>query len=585
MASLAQGADRPNVLWIIVDDLAPTFRAYQPPGYPLTPNINRLIDGGTEFLHAYCNYPSCGPSRTSFLSGLPVTATGSSVNFSVPGGVTSRQALPYAQFAPQLFKEQGYRVSGVGKIFHDRDPTHLESAMFDTYLRPPDFGAEVYTNLQYRGQTTTVFNVTNDNQLRTGLVGDAAVDYLAGAPTNQPWMIVVGFYKPHLPYWSTRADWEAVDPAQLQLPPETPLAAQGWPAGFAMIGQPIDADSDRRTTIRGYMACVRMVDRQIGRMFAVMDGHPSRYWSNTVVVLQSDHGYLLGEHQTKWEKNTVLEEAARAPLVIRAPGLPPSRTETIVEYLDIYPTLVDLCGLRPPWHRLDGRSLRPLMANPSAPTGWVDRPAITLVHASAPRLYRVTTPQYNFAISWWTQQADANAPNSYLVNRVAERLNWNGYPLVQEQVLLKGSAYNAVRTALYQHLLPVYEFNNSTNGLTSTNVEAQDPDLDGLRSYDEIVLGTYPHIADSDRDGLSDGDEFYATGDGPRMMRFEWDNEVPGAAAFRLLWSAPRTLSAGSLLESSSDFSQWNSVGTQPREAVVAAPTNTVGAYRVQATN
>lgn len=381
--ALAAAPARPNVLLIFADDMRGDIGAF---GNPVvkTPALDRLAAGGTSFLRAYCQLPLCNPSRTSFLSGLRPETTGILGNTALPDARLQDRVT----FLPQHFKNHGYWTARTGKIFHN-------SPDFQDWVSAPRFwdvsknsGAGGAMGQKIVAQKTfhrsgnddhfqyAVFDVPEEqtSEYRNVTTGIELIEQ--GRQSGKPWLIGVGFLRPHLRWFMPKKYWDLYDPAKIPLTPEPSLAAQKIPPGAGGAKVALSA-ADRREAIAAYYACISYVDAQIGRLLDALD--QKGLAANTIVLFAGDHGYNLGEHHGAWEKMKLWEDSCRAPLIVRAPGMARGASRRIVEFIDIFPTLTDLCGLPPPVQTLQGVSLRPLLARPEAP--W-DRPAYTILPAT-----------------------------------------------------------------------------------------------------------------------------------------------------------------------------------------------------------
>ncbi|MEQ8848679.1 sulfatase [Botrimarina sp.] len=388
----ARAAERPNVLMIWVDDLRPEIACFGERSVD-TPNLDRLARRAVRFERGYCNVPVCGASRASVMTGLRATPD----RFKTYYARADRDA-PEAQPLHKRLKEAGYHTVSIGKVFHVK-ADHADG--WDENSRPrgkmayasPAGRGAAYTTPDNRRLATEAAEdgrrgppwevaPVDDQQLPDGHVAAAACDAirrLAGA--EQPFFIAAGFWKPHLPFVAPEAYWEGHDPAAIALPdnfdtrPSAPAAAfTNWGelrayAGIPRRGQ-VDRDTARRL-IAGYRACVEFVDAQIGKVLDQLEHSGAA--RNTVVLLLGDHGWNLGEHGM-WCKHCLFETSMRTPLLIAAPTLSgfngDQAHDTLVEFVDIYPTVCQLCGVRPP-AGLPGVSLVPTLRDPAArPRRW-----------------------------------------------------------------------------------------------------------------------------------------------------------------------------------------------------------------------
>ncbi len=365
----AEPAHPPNILFIAVDDLRPALGCY---GDPLakTPHIDRLAATARVFTRAYCQQAVCGPSRASLLTGLlpdHLRVWHNRQHF--------RQTLPDHVTLPQFFKNRGWQALSLGKIFsgdaREEDPVSWSSP---AVLRAEDWKnyALLTSKDQGKGPASEAADVP-DEGYPDGKLAALAVETLSRLKQEaRPFFLAVGFFKPHLPFNAPKHYWDLHDPASFDQPAQ-PLLVSGAPpearhthrelGGYE--GMPKDehlAREQARRLRHGYYACVSYVDAQIGQVLDALDQLDLA--QDTIVVLWGDHGYALGE-QDRWCKGTNFELDTRVPLLLRAPALaqPGMVTEALTEYVDLYPTLVELAGYQPP-AGLDGRSLAPQLNDP-----------------------------------------------------------------------------------------------------------------------------------------------------------------------------------------------------------------------------
>ena len=359
-----------NVLFFAVDDLNNHIGTY---GRPVkTPTIDALAGHGVRFDRAYCQYPLCNPSRTSFLTGIRPPRT------RVTGNVTwFRETMPDVVTLPQHFRANGYYTAMSGKIFHDglNDDKGWVDGSTPMRKQPPRAPGD------YARSADRWLAVESEVDQPDYRIATEAIEHLEKRPTDKPFFIACGFHKPHVPFIAPKKYFDWYDPADIQLPKDF----AGMPTGTGPAYRAnFDLFVNREATvplaheaIRAYYACASFTDAQMGRVLATLDRLNLR--DNTIVVLVADHGWHLGE-KGMWAKLTLFEPSTRVPLIVSAPpaagkmtaGKGCSRT---VESLDIYPTLVDLCGLKAP-SALEGKSLRPLLENPAA--RW-DKPAYSFI--------------------------------------------------------------------------------------------------------------------------------------------------------------------------------------------------------------
>lgn len=380
-------ADQPhnsqlNVLLIAIDDLRPELASYKVDGIH-TPNIDRLAAKGLQFNGAYCQYPVCNASRSSFLTGLRPDTLGIYSNKE-----SLRKKWPNIVTLPQLFRNSGYFTAGLGKLFHagtdekGNQTLFRDDMSFDHFFKAK--GTEPAIGRKGEGRTLGDGTIKwahwraaegGDNAQADGLLAAEAVRLLE-EKRNKPFFISVGFHKPHDPFIAPKEYFSLYPPdeVRLNIDPDdrTALLRYSLPDSYERFRS--FTDQDRREFKRAYHACTSFVDAQVGKLLHALDSQ--NLWDNTIVILLGDHGYHLGEHGW-WNKVTVFDIGARVPLVMWVPqsaGMG-SHTEAVVELLDLYPTLIELTGLEPP-HNLQGSSLTPLL---NAPSIRPEKPAFTQV--------------------------------------------------------------------------------------------------------------------------------------------------------------------------------------------------------------
>ena len=370
-------AAKPNVLFIATDDLNLHVGCY---GHAevKTPQIDRLAERGVRFNLAYSQYPLCNPSRVSMLCGArPDTARvyDLETNF-------RSTSISNAVTLPQLFRQNGYFTARVGKIFHYGVPRQIgtsgmdDPVSWDKVINPlgRDKIEEKKLHVLTRGTGTTLgfamawleMEGTDDEQTDGKTVAETIGLLEEMAKAGKPFFIGAGFFRPHTPWVATKKWFDMYPKEQVKLPtiPKDDLkdipdiALYIRPQNYAL------RESDLRDCVRGYHAAVSCLDNQIGQLLAALDR--LKLAENTIIILFGDHGFLLGEHG-QWQKQLLFDEAARVPLIIYAPGAKGNGkvVESGVELLDVYPTLKELCHLPDPPQHLEGRSLVPLLQNPT----------------------------------------------------------------------------------------------------------------------------------------------------------------------------------------------------------------------------
>jgi iduronate 2-sulfatase len=361
-------AARHNVLFIAVDDLRVELGCYGS-RHVLSPNIDRLAGRGMLFERAYCQQTVCNPSRASMLTGLrPDTLR----VWDLP--THFRSMRPDAVTLPQLFKQQGYFAQCVGKIFHNwrqdewkGDPASWsvpEVLHYNSHSNDKPLVAGVPPANLASGRGGLECRDVPDDAYFDGRMAGTAIEALREIKRRgQPFFLAVGFWKPHTPFNAPKKYWDLYEREKVPVPsrvtppdkvPEIALTSDRYRDG---------ADSPHlRELHHGHLAAISYLDAQVGKVLAELDALGLR--EDTIIVFWSDHGLHLGEHGLT-RKTTAFELDAGVPMIISAPGFPAGRTRSLVELLDIYPTLADLCGLEAP-AELEGVSLRPVLTDPKA---------------------------------------------------------------------------------------------------------------------------------------------------------------------------------------------------------------------------
>ncbi len=397
---------KPNVLLICVDDLKPVIHCYGD-ATAKTPHFDRLAARGVRFDSAYCNQAVCSPSRNALMTSLRPQSLGIydlATNF--------RKSAPDAITMPQYFRNHGYHAEALGKIYHVGHGNVDDAASWDVPLfkaAKPSYvlaGAEKRIDSQgnERGPATESADV-DDEAYADGAVATEAIKRLnAAAKNNQtPFFLAVGFIRPHLPFVAPKKYWDLYDPTQLPMPQITNaprLAPSYAPTGFGELrnytGIPqsgaIDAELTRQL-IHGYYAAASYTDAQVGRLLDALDA--SSVADNTIIVLWGDHGWHLGDHGM-WCKHTNYEQATRIPVIVSAPGQAQGvATNSMIESVDIYPTLSELAGLEKPID-IEGVSFANVLKEPASPA----RSSVIHVYPRGERLGRaIRTPRYRM-VQW-----------------------------------------------------------------------------------------------------------------------------------------------------------------------------------------
>jgi len=377
-SAAAGGRKKPNVLFIAVDDLNDWIGCLG--GHPdvKTPNIDRLAKRGVLFSNAHCAAPACNPSRAALMTGIRPWTSGVYHN---SNSWRRSPVLKNAVTLPQHFMAHGYRAMGSGKIYHGAFP---DPASWDEYWpsqtqnRPPDPEPKGRPLNGIPGTSHFDWGPLDADKTEMGdwKVTDWVIDQL-NKKHDKPFFLACGFFRPHLPWYVPKEYFDLYPLDEIKLPTIKEDDLDDVPP----IGRKMSGGKDHnnvikynqwRKAVQAYLASISFADECVGRVLDALD--KSTYADNTVVVFWADHGWHLGE-KLHWRKFALWEEATHNPLMFVVPGLTKAggRCTRPVNLIDIYPTLVDVCGLTPK-AELEGISLKPLLENPQAK--W-DRPSLT----------------------------------------------------------------------------------------------------------------------------------------------------------------------------------------------------------------
>ncbi len=394
---------KPNVLFIISDDLNTALSGF---GHAQckTPNLDKLADRGVCFGNMHCQYPVCGSSRASIMSGLyPYT------NHTLANEGTLRESMPDVVTMSQMFRNNGYYAARVSKIYHMRIPSsilagtteHDDPLSWDEAINikgpeqhaageavkwsPKDTGAQTFRSVSAEG---------DDSVHADGMAADQAIELL-GKMKDKPFFLAVGFVRPHVPLVAPKKYFDLYNREEM-IAPEVP--ANDLDDVPKIIRKYKEAASHYGVTpelhkglLQAYYASVSYMDAQAGRVLAALEENGLA--DNTIVVFTSDHGYLLGHHN-KFQKQHLFEESTRVPFIVSVPWLDKQHGNTshkITELIDLYPTLAELAGLTPP-AGLHGTSLLPLL-NDTDSTAWTKQQAFTISRSGGESL---RTDQWRF---------------------------------------------------------------------------------------------------------------------------------------------------------------------------------------------
>ena len=382
----APDAERPNVLFIISDDLSAGSLSCYGNAQCRTPHIDALAKRGFRFTRAYCQYPVCGPSRAALMSGMYAQAIGVTSN-----GASKRftQNLGSRPSMSQHFRNAGYYTARVSKIYHMRVPGDITAG-----VDGPDHAAswterfnckapEWMTKGEHEHLTNEKLNRDPDKHYGLGFGGafyvvkgssngaeqadvkaaDKAIE-LIRAKRDAPFFLAVGLVRPHVPLVAPAPFFEPYPWNRMKLPARV---ADDWSdipkAGISKNSKSsgLAGKIDRQQKVlSAYYASVAFMDAQVGRILKALDEANLR--DRTIVVFTSDHGYHLGEHDF-WQKMSLHEESTRIPLIVSVPGRTPASSPSLAQQIDIYPTLAELCRLDVPGH-VQGKSLAGIIERP-----------------------------------------------------------------------------------------------------------------------------------------------------------------------------------------------------------------------------
>jgi len=502
-----------NVLFIAVDDLKPILGCY---GDTLvkTPNIDRLAKRGTVFLRNYCQQAVSGGSRSSLLTGMRPDYT------QIWDCDTQiRDVHPDIITLPQYFMNQGYETSGIGKIFHEKSVKDSDPASWSVpYLSPVDKfskktglptlyyyhdpitkakiekyireglakGMNKNDASQYakvNAKVATECMEVPDNAYRDGAVAlKAQEQIIALQKGKKPFFMAVGFQRPHLPFVSPKKYWDLYKRNEMSLAEfqqhakNSPYVAYHRSDEFKRFtdipefceftdltyGTGLKDINKQKELIHGYYAAVSYADAQVGILLNTLDS--LRLTNNTIIVLWGDHGWHLGDHD-QWGKDTNFEESTRAPLIISAPGLKSRKIMSITEFVDIFPTLCELTGLKTP-KKMDGTSLVPLMKNEKAKVKeyGVSQYYRIIEEAEAKNLgyettdimgYTLRTERYRYTI-WMANGFRTNNPFAEAEIYATELYDYQKDPL-ETVSMVNEKEYNTVAKEMKQKMLQYFK--------------------------------------------------------------------------------------------------------------------------------
>ena len=429
--SASTDPERPNILFIGIDDLRPALGCY---GDTLakSPNIDQFAKTARQFNRAYVQQSVCGPSRTAVFTGLLPDHTQVWHNRN-----RFRETLPDHITLPQLFKQNGYRTLGFGKVFSGNEmeldpiswsaPETLRQKGWKNYVLPHNHGKE-------KKQAAYEVADVADDAYPDGKLADLAVKTLQDLKKDgEPFFLTVGFFKPHLPFNAPQKYWDLHDRSAFALPqhlrepvklsPEIALHSHRELGGYVGVPKNEDLNAEQSQILRhGYYACVSYIDAQVGKVLDALKRLELE--QNTIVVIWGDHGFTLGE-TNRWCKATNFEIDTRVPLLIRTPDLNNAgvATDSLIEMIDLYPTLAAVAGLEVS-ENIDGRSFLTLLQDPNSPgrdmvLSQFNRPWTSTKPESMGYSIRTQSARYTRWIDWQSRKTHAEELYDYSTPQAA----------------------------------------------------------------------------------------------------------------------------------------------------------------------
>ena len=364
-------AQKPNVVLICVDDMNVFSTEKQ---YPIikTPNLDKLQRQGITFTNAVANSPVCNPSRSSFFSGLLASTTGAYLNGS--DGWNRSELLKEIRNIPEVFKDNGYTTCGQGKVFHNPMDPEREKYAWDNFpYYQGGFGPFPEEEYWFGGSNFSAIKAWEgpDTDFPDVINANTAIDFLK-KDHEKPFFLYYGLWRPHTPYTAPKRFFDMYNEEDFYLP-------EGYKAddlddvpylGRMLVdslnkyrNKPIEFENLFKKFLYAYAANYSFADWNVGRVISALDN--SKYADNTIVILFSDNGYHAGT-KLRWEKATLWEMADNVPFVVRTPETHESVSEATIGLVDIFPTLIEYCGLKKPKQKMDGHSFFKQIKNPEA---------------------------------------------------------------------------------------------------------------------------------------------------------------------------------------------------------------------------
>jgi arylsulfatase A-like enzyme len=458
-------AQKKNVLFIVVDDLNTELGSY---GHKqiVSPHIDKLAGEGVLFKAAFCQWPVCGPSRASFLTGQTPDGTG------IRNLKTHlRDVRPDIVTLPQYFKKNGYVTGAIGKVFDHRNVDEQNDSLswtlpytqWNTYQYPPQYGPLYQNQWRIRARTAVECGpegVGDDGYLDGQFCNEALKRLDEFARTKKPFFLAVGFKKPHIPFVAPKKYWDLYNEDSLDLAPfqkraaGTPLYAyfkeepkkfvdmpRVWTYNDPQRGDSILPPKYQRRLLHGYYACISYVDAQVGKLLQKLK--ETGLDKNTIIVLLGDNGYHLGDHN-QWGKHTVFEWSARDPLILYRPGDKSGVYDYPVDFVDIFPTLCRLTGLKVPAD-VQGVDLSGILKGNRNPVKPV---AVTEYRAGGHATYSFRTQRYRLTLRFKTAKMRPDVSDWDASQIIFEELYDYQKDSLETRNLAYDKSYRAVRDSL-----------------------------------------------------------------------------------------------------------------------------------------
>lgn len=373
----AAGKQKMNVLLIIADDLRPELGCYGVQEV-VTPHLDQFSRQSTVFMNAYCNIPVSGASRASLLTGMYPHYPDRFVAFDA----TAQKDCPEAVSLPQCFRDNGYYVVSNGKVFHNITDHAASWSEQPWRVHPDGYGKdwaeynkwELWQNSEssrfvdpktLRGPFCESADVPDTAYIDGRLARKTITDLQRLKNLKEPFFLACGFWKPHLPFNAPKKYWDLYKREEIKLA-SNPYRSKDLPKQVTSSGEirgygrvtSLKNENFQREAKQGYYACVSYIDAQIGLVLDELERLGLA--DHTIVIVLGDHGWHLGEHGF-WGKHNLMNHSTHAPLLVRVPHQKGGKAQGIVEFVDLYPTLAELCGLKVPEHQLHGKSFVPIL--------------------------------------------------------------------------------------------------------------------------------------------------------------------------------------------------------------------------------